>query len=162
MQTTFLESQIRLYGQQSGELESSMRSHLQAMHCSNLEDVIGLGLHTLESMKRHNRKWSADVRSGETEFSWDDAERFAKAYGDWLQATRAILDAVALCEGRGFEVNGADRLRAASQDVSLMSLNTERLRASVESLQQGRGIPHATAMNELRDNLRRARIRRPA
>lgn len=162
MPTDFLESQIRLYEQQSGKVEAETQDHLEPMHCRNLEDLIGFGLLTLERIMRHNGQWSDDVRSGGAEFTWDDSERFAKAYKIWLRSTRQIIESAARCQERGCELDGVDELRSAFKDISLMSLDTERLKSSVESLQQGRGIPHAQAMNELRDSLRQTRIRRPA
>jgi hypothetical protein len=154
----FLDSQVSLYEQQSGELGAWMQSHLENMQCQGLQDLIGFGLLTLDGIKRHNRQWTDSVRSGQTEFSWADSEHFAKVYLAWLRATLPILEVASRCEQRSCELERLDELRSAFEDVSLMSLDAQRLKSSVESLEQGRGIPHAKAMNDLRDSLRRTRI----
>lgn len=64
-----------------------------------------------------------------------------------------ILGLVEACESLDYTVDQAQSFRKAYQDVSLMALDTERTRRSIESLEAERGIRHADAINELRSRM---------
>jgi len=150
MPAQLLGRQIELYGEQAEELKAD---HEQGPIRFDIEDVVSLGLSTLENVRRRNRLWNDAVESGQQVFDWEDSRRFAQVCKLWLQATALILERVAESEASGYTIDRADELRAAYRDLSLTSLDVDRLRASYESLHEGRGIPHAQAMNDLRDHL---------
>jgi hypothetical protein len=61
-----------------------------------------------------------------------------------------MLEAVRACEELGYTVEGAGQFREACREVSLMSLDTPRVRQSIDSLREGQGIGLQQAMDELR------------
>jgi len=154
---SILDEQRQLYSRQTSELNPDQwqHDHERAMCCRNVEDVIRYGLMLLATIRRHNDVWAREVSAGATEFSWDTARDFAEHYSWWLKKTKAILQIVHRCETQCcFEVEGADELRQEFQEVSLMSLDTERAKQSIMSLDAGEGISAEQAMNVLRDHLR--------
>jgi hypothetical protein len=151
-----LDQQIEFYSNQAERAEDLWQAdHEAAMQCCDVEDLIELGLAMLNSIRRRNQSWDNSIRESKEAFSWDDSERFATAFQLWTLATRRILRLAQYFESKGFEVRGAAMLGDAFRHVSLLSFDVKRLRASFESLEQGRGIPREKALNELRDHLRR-------
>ena len=102
-------------------------------------DAIQLGLMILTNIRRHNERWAKDIESSRIAFTWDDAESFAKLFRWWRERSELLLRALKVCEANGFAVDGSADFRKACLDVDLMSLDTDRVRASVESLDQGPG-----------------------
>jgi len=151
---SFLSEQFGLCESHAQALETWKIEHETAMACAQLEDTIELMLSMLRSLRRHNERWAAHVQDVPGGFSWDTVRKFAELYRQWHRLSQRVLDAVGLCEAEGFVVQGADQLREESRQVALMSLDTDRVRRSIESLEEGRGIPFAQAMDELRDHLR--------
>jgi len=154
---TFLDKQFALYDEQAQSLESWQVDHKAAMLCREVEDTIGLGLTILAGIRRHNKEWTREVERTPATFLWEDAEFFAGRYRWWHEKTAILLRVIEFCESDcGFVVDGASDLRQEHNEVSLMSLDTERVRESILSLEEGRGIPPKQAMNELRNRLRQA------
>ena len=146
---SILEDQLGLYKKQCEELESWQADHLEAMRCQSLEDAISFGLSLLKNIQRHNTAWAADIESGLTEFSWEDAKQFAAWYGWWLDRSKLLLTAVTDYEKRGYNVEGANLFREQFTDISLLPLDIENTKKSIESLAAGRGIPLKQAVDEL-------------
>ena len=148
----FLNSQIDLYAAQSAAAESGF-AKAQAVGCEDLEDAIALGLATFANLRRHSQAWAAGAALGKVSFSWDVSRRFSEQYRRWKEMTAVLLKVVDRCKVQRHDLAGEGELRNAFKDVSLMPLDTDRMRAAYESLQQGEGISHSEAMNELRRRL---------
>ena len=150
----FLGQQRGLYDAQSNQIEAWKAAHVEAMRCREIEDAIQLGLMVLANIRRHNERWAQDIEISRVAFAWSDAESFAKLYRWWRERSELLLGAIDVCEASAIVVHGSADLRRACRDVDLMSLDTDRVRASVESLDRGLGIPLTQAMNGLRRSLR--------
>ena len=150
----FLNEQRGLYDAQSRHVDAWKVAHVEAMQCREIEDAIHLGLMILANIRRHNERWAKDIESSRLAFAWNDAESFAKLFRWWRDRSELLLGAIEVCEVNGFAVHGSVDFRQACLDVDLMSLDTDRVRASVESLNQGAGTSFAQAMNGLRNSLR--------
>ena len=74
-------------------------------------------------------------------FTWETVRQFADAYQWWLAESTTLLAAVQAFEARGFGVDGAGRFREKIREVSLLPLDIEKVRRSIESLDRGEGIP---------------------
>ena len=149
----FLDEQRGLYDTQSHQVEAWRAAHDEAMRCREIEDALQLGLMVLANIRRHNEQWAGDVKSSLIAFSWNDAERFAGLYRWWRQKSESLLKGLKACEAAGFAVSGAVPFLLACRDVDLMSLDTDRVRASIESLDLGQGIKLQQAMDGLRNSL---------
>lgn len=151
MPEQFYQAQLRLYKTQAEGGESWKIAHQEAMACCDIEDAIGLGLSILENLRRRSSK---SCECGK--LSWPETSDQARVYSLWLDATRRLLDgAVRDLEQMGFVVERADALRQACREVSLLPLDTDRVRRSLESLENGEGVPMEQAIDELRNRLRR-------
>lgn len=150
----FLNEQRGLYDTQAKHVERWKAMHVEAMQCREIEDAIHLGLMILANTRRHYERWAKDIESSQIAFTWDDAENFAKLFRWWRERSGLLLGTLKVCEVNGFTVDGSADFRAACRDVDLMSLDTDRVRASVESLNQGLGTSLTQAMNGLRNSLR--------
>lgn len=148
----FLQEQLDLYGEQSGGLEPCLVPPADAA-CRSLEQVIDFGLGLLARIQKENDRWAADIEAGAIEFSWEASEAFAQRYRQWREMSDRILRAAKKCEDSGCSVERAQELKDAFRKVSLMALNTQRTRRSIESLEAGRGVPHAEAIDELRTRM---------
>ena len=146
----FLNEQRGLYDAQSKHVEAWKTAHVEAMQCREIEDAIQLGLMILANIRRHNERWAKDIESSRIVFAWDDAESFAKLFRWWRERSELLLRAIKVCEENRFAVEGSPDFRKACLDVDLMSLDTDRVRASVESLKQGQGTTFTQAMHGLR------------
>jgi len=145
----FYQAQLRLYKAQA-EDESWKIAHQEAMACCDIEDAIGLGLSILENLRRRSGKYA----QCET-LSWPEASDQARVYRMWLDATRRLLEGpVRELEQMGFVVQAADELRRACREISLLPLDTDRVRRSLESLETGEGVPMKQAIDGLRNRLR--------
>jgi hypothetical protein len=151
---SFLSKQLGLCESQAQVLETWETAHEEAMACTQLEDSIELMLSMLRSLRRHNEHWAVHLQEAPEDFSWDNVRKFAELYRKWHELSQRTLDVVDLFKAEGFVVQGADQLRDESHQVALMSLDTDRVRRSIESLEEDRGIPFAQAMDELRHHLR--------
>lgn len=148
----FLNAQIDLYAAQSEAAESGF-AKAQAVGCEDVENAIALGLATFASLRRHSQSWAADAAIGKVNFSWDVSRRFTEQYRRWKDRTAVLLKVIDRCKLQRHDLAGERELRNAFKDVSLMPLDTDRMRAAYESLQEGEGISHSEAMNELRRRL---------
>lgn len=148
----FLNAQIDLYAAQSEAADSGF-AVVPTANCDDVEDAIALGLATFASLRRHSQSWAADAALGKVEFSWDVSRGFAEQFQRWKAMTAVLLRVIDRCKVRRHEITGEGELRSAFKDVSLMPLDVDRMRAAYESLQEGKGISHAEAMNELRHRL---------
>jgi len=135
-------------------MESRKEAHDQVIACWAVDDLVGLLLFVLQRLRRHNDRWARAVREERDSFSWDVARSLADAYRAWYETSQLAFKAVDACQRHGFAVGDAAQLREESRQVALMSLDTDRVRRSIESLEEGRGIPFAQAMDELRHHLR--------
>lgn len=149
----FLKGQLDLYGEQSGELVPCVVPHAEAMACRAVEHVVDFGLGLLARIQKENERWAADVEAGSVEFSWDASEVFAQRYRQWKEMSARILRAIKTCEESHHSFEQVQAFREAYRKVSLMALDTERTRSSIESLQAGRGVRHAEAIHELRSRM---------
>jgi len=145
----FYQAHLRLYKTQAEEVESWRLAHDEAMACSDIEDAIGLGLSILDNLRR--RGGSGAERGN---LSWEEASDQARAYRVWLDTTRHLLEGARRLEQAGFVVQRADELRRACGEVSLLPLDTDRIRRSLESLEGGEGVPTSEAIDGLRNRLR--------
>ncbi len=68
--------------------------------------------------------------------------------------SRPVLDWIDQCEKAGSRVRRAAEFRDAWREVSLMSLDVDRARQAIDSLDRGEGIPFDQAMHGLRNRLR--------
>jgi hypothetical protein len=143
----FLEKQLGLYRDQA---ETWPASHVEAMRCRDIEDAIRYGLFLLEAIQRHNAAWSDDIQRGATDFSWEVARQFARSYRWWHELSTTLLAAIGEFESQGFQVEGAGAFREKYRDVSLLPLDIEQTRKSIESLEQGEGVPLRQGIDELR------------
>lgn len=149
---SFLNSQIDLYAAQSEAAESGF-ANAQAVGCEDVEDAIALGLATFANLRRHSRAWAGGAALGKMSFSWDVSRRFTEQYRRWKEITAVLLRVVDRCKVQRHDLASEGELRNAFKDVSLMPLDTDRMRAAYESLHEGEGISHSEAMNELRHRL---------
>lgn len=147
----FLREQFELYEKHIGSWKPA---HREAMGVRDLEDVIAYALTWLGRLRRHAGEWARTVEAAAAEFTWEQADDFASWYRRWLNLADGLLEAVRECEEQNYQVEGADRLRVEHRDVSLMCLDTEEVRTSIVSLEEGQGVPAKQAMDELRDRLR--------
>ena len=143
-----------MFNAQALQVEAWKAAHDEAMQCAEIEDAIQLGLMILANIRRHNEQWAREIDAAQTAFAWRDAERFAELYRWWRDRSEPLVDGIAACEAAGFSVTGSADFRDACRDVDLMSLGTDRVQASIESLNQGRRISFQQAMNGLRNSLR--------
>ena len=143
----FLNQQLGLYREQA---EGWKPGHVEAMRCRDIEDAIRYGLFLLETIQRQNARWAEDVESKAVPFTWETAHQFADAYQWWLAESTTLLAAVEAFEARGFGVDGAGSFREKIREVSLLPLDIEKVRRSIESLDRGEGIPLKQAIDELR------------
>lgn len=143
----FLESQLGLYKEQC---ECWKVAHEEAMRCRCIEDAISFGLTILKSIQRHNEVWASQIERGLVEFNWDDAKKFANWYSWWLERSKLLLAAVEESEKHGFSVEGANIFREQIIDISLLPLDIDNTKKSIESLEEGKGIPLRRAIDELR------------
>lgn len=148
---TFLQKQLDLWERQA---DSWKLSHDEAMTCRDVEDVVAFLGTFLRRLRRWSGQWERDVEAGSVEFSWEQSEMFCSWYRRWLELATDVLDTVRQLEAKNYHVEQADRLRTMHHDVSLMALGTDRVRASIASLENGEGIPAGQMMNEIRHNLR--------
>jgi hypothetical protein len=153
---SILDEQRVCYDRLSDRVESWKAAHVKAMACRDLEEGIRIGLVILTNIRCRHETAIAEVEQGGSPFSWDGLRDFDEAYRWWLDRSKLLLEAASACEAENYAVDGADDLRREVRDVSLMSLDAERDRQSVGSLEEGRGVPSRKAMDELRDRLRRA------
>jgi hypothetical protein len=129
-------------------------AHADAMGCGDVERAVRFGLFIIDDLQLQNARWAEDVRHGAEPFSWEMAERFAAGYQWWLERGRLVLDAIAECERAESDVEGAARFREKYREISLLPLDISKVRRSIESLEQGRGISRAQAMYALRNPVR--------
>jgi hypothetical protein len=150
----FLNEQRGLYDAQSTQVEAWKAAHVEAMRCREIEDAIHLGLMILDNIRRHNERWAKDIEESQIAFTWDEAASFASLFRWWRERSELLLGTLKILEANGFAVNGSADFRKACLDVDLMSLDTDRVRASIESFQQGPRTSLTQAMNGLRNSLR--------
>jgi hypothetical protein len=149
-----LSQQLELYGQQSEQLETWKAAHTEAMLCRDVEDAACLGLAVLANLRRRTENWKQIVEDRPTSFSWQQWDELAAGYREWCRATALLIEGIEVCEKHGYRIEGHDTLRQAFHETSLMPLDTDRVRRSIESLETGRGTPAEQAMDGLRDRLR--------
>ncbi len=149
-----MQDQLELYQRLSEGVEAWKADHVTAIFCRDIEEAISIGLAILNNIRRRGSQWANDVERGETSFSWDEARQLDDLYRWWLERSTRLLAAIDSCESKRYKVDGADDFRRANLDLSLMSLDTNRNRQSLESLQTGHGMPSKQAMDELRNSLR--------
>lgn len=86
------------------------------------------------------------------------ADEISEAYRNWLEASQEFVDRLIRIQKLDphfvDSLVGFDDLKSAFKDVSLMSLDTERVKRSIASLHAGQGVTFEHAMEELRNNLR--------
>lgn len=146
----FLQEQLDLYGEQSGEIEPWLAPQAEAMTCLALDQLIDFGLALLGRIEKENDRWAADIEAGKLEFTWDASEAFAQRYRQWREMSDRILRSMKKCEHSDCSIERAQELKDACRKISLMALDTQRTRRSLESLEAGRGVSHAEAIDELR------------
>jgi len=151
---SMLQGQFDLWLSGREDPEAWVPDHEDAMRCRRVEDTISFGLAILATIRRRAECWTEDVEAGKTQFSWEAARECADMYRWWLERGTLALKLVEECEAKGYTVERAGEFREEIRDVSLMSLDTEHDRKSLESLQSGHGIPSKQAMDELRHSLR--------
>jgi hypothetical protein len=149
-----LNDQLKCCRVHAQTVEPWKEEHDRAMACWTVDDLVSLLLFVLQRLRRHNTRWAQDVQKERGLFSWELARSFADAYRAWYETSQLALKAVDACQRHGFSVSEAAQLREESRQVALMSLDLDRVRRSIESLEAGRGIPFAQAMDELRHHLR--------
>ncbi len=149
-----LKAQFDLYETLSAGAEAWKRDHQDAMFCREIEEAVSIGLAILANIRRRSDRWADDVERGKIPFSWEEARDLDELHKWWLQRSALLLEAIDFCESKHYKVDSADQFRQSNLDVSLMSLDTDRNRQSLESIQSGRTITSKQAMDELRSCLR--------
>jgi hypothetical protein len=149
----FVEERVALFGRQAQQLEEQWeRDHQAVEACWLVEDALRFGLSILDSLRRLSAQCADEARKRPAaEFSWDVPDRLAEVYRRFQKFTGTMLEAVRACEEMGYTVEGADQLREACREVSLMSLDIPGVRQSIGSLREGGGITLQKAMDELRN-----------
>jgi hypothetical protein len=145
-----LHHQLQFFDDQSKVLESWQSAHTEAMYCRYIEDQISLGLSIFANISRHQQRWSEEVQRQAEIFSWEIAEEYASCYRWWKKKSEELLKAIVDGENRGFQVGGAQEFREKLREVSLMSLDIQRIKQSMESLEAGHGVAFDQAMYALR------------
>jgi hypothetical protein len=149
-----LQSQINLFKALACGSESWKADHDDAMGCRDVEEAITIWLAFLSNIRRRKSAWTIKVEKGARPYSWDDAKRFDDAFKAWLAMAEDILLEIERWERKSYRVESVKEFREAIQDVSLMCLDTEHNRISVESIQSGNATSSKEAMDALRNNLR--------
>ncbi len=146
----FIEERVALFGRQAQQLEEQWERDHHAVQARWLaEDALRFGLSVLESLRRLIAQWADQTRNRPAaEFSWAIPERLAAVYRHWQEVSGTMLELVRAFEELGYTIEGAGPLREAYREVSLMSLDIPRVRQSIESLREGRGITLQQAMDE--------------
>jgi len=143
--------QFSLYGRQ---VERWKIDHEEAMICLDVEDLISLGLTVLASLRRWTEVLARNLEYGQTEFSWEESGSLAELFRQWLGHSTTLAKLIEDCESLAYDIAGADNFRRECREVSLMSLDVDKVRRSIDSLRAGQGTPSGQAMDELRHNLR--------
>ncbi len=149
-----LKAQLDLYETLSAGAEAWKKDHQDAMFCRDIEEALSIGLAILANIQRRSDRWADDVERGRISFSWEDARELDELHKWWLKRSALLLEAIDFCESKHYKVDSAEQFRQANLDVSLLALDTDRNRQSLESIQSGRGKPSKQAMDELRNSLR--------
>jgi hypothetical protein len=123
---------------------------------AQIQDVVSLGLFVYQRLKRHGEELVSDAQSGRSRP--EHSRELAKLFAAWLTASQMVLNLVRRLEQQQPEeyknLDDFEVFKAAVRDVSLMSLDCDRVQKSITSLQTGAGISFERAMEELRNNLR--------
>jgi len=119
-----------------------------------LEERIAFSLFLVSRIDRFGRFERQEGKFDPAAIDWGLAREVNDLYTRWLDAVEPTVSKLASLKKEYGMLDGAEELRAGYRDVKLMSLDTDRVRESIESLEQGRGIPFDIAMEELRNNLR--------
>ena len=151
MELESLDQQMDLYRDQSGAFEGWQSRHDEVQLCWKVEDAIRLGLTVLEGLERRNARWIGDVRDT-PDFNWSEAEQIASRFRWWRDVSDVILKVIEFCESMHYSVDGAAELRAKFDQVSEMSLDTERVR---EALQASQTLTHSEALDALRARIQK-------
>lgn len=118
-----------------------------------IEDTVALLNFLLARIDRNCERWSDAVVERAAPFEWSLSRDLAELYQSWLTLAHTL--SAALDRSEAFrQLQHVDEFREGIRRVSLMSLDTDRTKRSVESLQQGRGMSLDTAREWLRDKLR--------
>jgi phage-related protein len=128
-------------------------SSLPAPSLRKAQDTIELGLFIYHRLQAHSRSWVTEIEQGVAEFSWQDSQTFSDAFASWLESSKAIL-AVIQKQAYVDKLLSLDEFRSAVRDVSLMSLDTQRVKESIESLESHKGRSFEQGIEELRNRLR--------
>jgi hypothetical protein len=115
-----------------------------------LEDRIAFSLFLVSRIDRVRRSVPRQEKFDPAAIDWDRARVVNDLYTRWLEP---IVSKMAALEQEYGKLDGSEDLRARYRDVKLMSRDTDRVKSSIESLLQGKGIPFDRAMEELRNNL---------
>lgn len=120
-----LDRHIQAYREET-EQEQWKADHDVAMKCMSFESHLGLGVSLFESINRIDEAWRAKVHAKQVEYDPAVDEQIAFFYLWWFSPSDVLLDVLDYFESLGFQVEHADRFRAACREVhGLLSNDTE-------------------------------------
>ena len=118
-----------------------------------LEDVVALLNFQLSRIDNVCERWSGAIAENAALFSWDDSKKLSELYKGWLGVAETIAPHLHAWVVRLGELPGAPEFQANLRRIQLMSLDTERSKRSIDSLEQGKGTPIDHAAEELQSTL---------
>lgn len=98
-----------------------------------VENLIVDSLTFLESWRQSMSDWADDIEEGDVQFSWKEAELYARPLRWWLRLAGEVISSIQEYELKGFEIKQASEFREAYRDVSLMRLDIDRARKEHEA-----------------------------
>jgi hypothetical protein len=119
-----------------------------------LEDLLALLNFQLSRIDRTCERWSEAISAAAIEFNWDESRQLSALYQGWLDAAGRLPPHLSEWDAKYSPLRGAEEFWSNLRRVQLMSLDTDRTKRSIESLQQGKGSSFGSAMEELRHTLR--------
>lgn len=127
-------------------------SDLRAL-AREIEEMVALLNFQLTRIDRNRELWSKAVADGVIEFQWEMSRDLSRLYSSWLENAEATAG-MARKEIFAGQLQCGEEFWENLRRVQLMSLDTDRTKRSIESLQNGTGVPFERAMESLRSNLR--------
>jgi hypothetical protein len=104
-----IERQIEVYE------EEWKRDHQEVMHCSDLEEVLAVGIGIYTALEHINAVWRANISRGIDEYRAEDGQAIQGMFQRWLQVCEQAMPQIAFCEERFGSVELAGAFRDCQQ-----------------------------------------------
>jgi hypothetical protein len=101
----------------SDEAEPWKADHDAAMRCFEMEKVIAGGNRAYDLISDFVAAWQDYVARGELPFVEEEDRRYGDFYRIWVETTERKLGEIEKLTGAGYEVKGADKLRAYLEEA---------------------------------------------